>query len=376
MKKQNKLLMVAVLSTVLVIFVCSKREPILLGFSADLTGPTHFLGIMARDSAILAVNKVNSRGGINGRELKLIIKDDKGEAETIRKVDKELIDLGVSAIIGHITSYQTAAAIEQINSEKIVLFSYSSSSSLFTGKNDYFFRSTPSTELLTKALARHISETKNKALLYTVYDESNITFTGDFKELVESELLRMGGSLGKSYGYDSSKTDLKQLSRLIAEERPEILLILASSPDTAFIAQYLRNLDLDTLFFASSWSHGDVLLEKGGSAVEGLQIISTHKPEQDFPAFLEFKKEYREFYNRDSDNIAATSYESILILANALAKTDGKREGLRESLTSIKNFKGVESYLTIDEYGDVLRNVYILEVEGGSYRLLREISAE
>lgn len=376
MKKQKKLLMIAVLSTVLVIFVCSKREPVLLGFSADLTGPTHFLGTMARDSAILAVTKINSRGGINGKELKLIIKDDKGDAETIRKVDKELIDLGVTAIIGHITSYQTAAAIEQINSERIVLFSYSSSSNLFSDKKDYFFRSAPSTELLAKALARHIYKSNEQTPLYTVYDESNITFTGDFKELVEGELLRAGGSLGKSYSYDSSKTNLKQLSRLIAKDQPELLLILASSLDTALIAQYLRNLGQSTHFFASSWSHGEVLLEKGGSAVEGLQIVSTHKPEQDFPAYLEFQKEYREFYNQESGNIAPTSYEAVLIMAYALTQTDGKREGLREVLSSIKDFKGVEGYLTIDEYGDVLRDVYILKVEGGGYSLLREISAE
>lgn len=371
---KRKLLILLPLSIILIITICTNKKPVLLGFSADLTGPTHFLGIMARDSAILAVAKVNREGGINGRELKLIIKDDKGDPETIRKVDKELIDLGVSAIIGHITSSQTAAAFEQINKEQVVLFSYSSSSNLFSRKADYFFRSAQSNGLLARAMARHIAESYGRTPLSTVYDESNIAFTGDFKKVVEEELLRQNGNIGKSYPYNTDSIGLKELSQLIADDKPELLLILASSMDTAFIAQYLRHFGQTTQFFTSSWSHGEVLIEKGGTAVEGLEIISTHKPELDFPPFLEFQQEFREFYNKEPGNITMTSYEAILIMAHSLKKTDGKREGLREALSSIENFKGIESYLTIDNYGDILRDVYILRVENGGFKLLREVT--
>lgn len=371
---RRKLLVILPISIILATIVCTNKRPVLLGFSADLTGPTHFLGIMARDSAILAVEKVNREGGINGRELQLIIKDDKGEPDRIRKVDKELIDQGVSAIIGHITSSQTAAAFEQINREQVVLFSYSSSSNLFSRQKDYFFRSAQSNELLAQVMARHIAESYGESPLFTVYDESNIAFTGDFKKVLEEELIRLKGKVGKSYPYKKDSIGLKELSRQIADDSPELLLILASSLDTAFIAQYLRNFGQNTQLLASSWSHGEVLIEKGGSAIEGLEIISTHKPNLDFPPFLEFSREYREFYNKEPGNIAPTSYEAIMIMVHALKITDGKREGLRKALYSIENFEGIESNLTIDEYGDILRNVYILRVENSSYTLLKELS--
>lgn len=363
-----------ILGVFLIMTACTKKSPVQVGFSADLTGPTAFLGVMARDSALLAAARINREGGINGRELKLIIKDDKGDPETAGKVDRELIELGVSAIIGHITSSQTAAVMDLINEKEMLLFSYASSSNLFSRKKDYFFRSVQSTDLLAQGLAQHIQSSNPALALSIVYNERNIAFTGSFKLILEDELIRLGGKLGESYPYNPDELNLQELSSRISKDSPQALLILASSADTAFIIQYCKKLGLNIPYYASSWSHGETLLEKGGSAVNGLELVSVHKPVVTSPNYLEFKQEYLDYYQKEPGNIAATAYEAVNIMAYALGKTDGSSEGLREVLTGLKDFAGLESRLSIDEYGDVSRSVYILKVENGGYKLLNELS--
>lgn len=107
----------------LALSACSDSSPILIGFSGQLTGKIADIGVPARNGVQLAVETINAAGGINGRKLKLIIKDDGNTPEQAIRVDQELINAGVIAVIGHFTSTQTMAALPLFNKNKVVLLS-------------------------------------------------------------------------------------------------------------------------------------------------------------------------------------------------------------------------------------------------------------
>jgi branched-chain amino acid transport system substrate-binding protein len=102
---------------------CSKPEPIMIGFSGQLSGAYADLGIKGRDGVLLAVEKINAADGIAGRPIKLLARDDMGTPEGARVADKELIDAGTVAIIGHMTCRQTIAAMEIIKKAGVMLIS-------------------------------------------------------------------------------------------------------------------------------------------------------------------------------------------------------------------------------------------------------------
>ncbi len=82
----------------------NRNNTIKIGFSGCLTGHLSDLGIGGRDAVILAVKEINAKGGVNGKKIKLIIKDDKNDPAAAVKADKELVSSGCIAIIGHMTS--------------------------------------------------------------------------------------------------------------------------------------------------------------------------------------------------------------------------------------------------------------------------------
>jgi len=135
----------------LLLFSCEKKE-ILIGFSGQLTGINSDLGIQGRNGVILALEEINSSGGIAGKKIKLIIKDDQGTPKGAIKADKELIKQNVVAIIGHMTSDQTMAALPILEKSNTVLLSPTTSTPLLSNKKDLFFRIQGSSDFSAKAL--------------------------------------------------------------------------------------------------------------------------------------------------------------------------------------------------------------------------------
>ena len=79
---------------ILSITACAPESPVLLGYVGGLSGRVADLGISGRNGAILAVENINSTGGVNGRKIKLVVKDDKQEGKKAEKAVKDLIDQG------------------------------------------------------------------------------------------------------------------------------------------------------------------------------------------------------------------------------------------------------------------------------------------
>jgi branched-chain amino acid transport system substrate-binding protein len=116
-----------------------KNEPIIIGFSAQLTGGQAELGVQERNGVQLAVEKINESGGIAGREISLIIHDDLGIPKEAESGDGELIKQGVIAIIGHATSAQTLAGLKVTNPANVIMIAPTVSTPELSGLDDYFF---------------------------------------------------------------------------------------------------------------------------------------------------------------------------------------------------------------------------------------------
>jgi len=97
-------------SILLVAFVtsCSRPDdPILIG----LAGPfSDDVGAPMKQAAALAVDEINASGGINGRKIQLIARDDYAEPDSAVQIATELDRRGVVAVIGHVYSGTTLAA--------------------------------------------------------------------------------------------------------------------------------------------------------------------------------------------------------------------------------------------------------------------------
>ena len=96
---------------ILVFFSCKPSEPIRIGFLGGTSGRVADLGIAGRDGVQLAVEICNRSGGVSGRKVQLIIKNDEQTPEVAERGVRELIAEGVLAIVGPMTSAMGMAVV-------------------------------------------------------------------------------------------------------------------------------------------------------------------------------------------------------------------------------------------------------------------------
>lgn len=351
------------------IFGCQNKKPIRIGVSFELTGKNGNLGVQARNGIELAVETLNAAGGIQGRPLQLVIRDDQGIPAQAKTADMELLKEGVVAIIGHITSAQTLAAYSVTEQAGIVLISPTASSPELSGKQDHFFRVVAPNPKEGAVLAAYCFERQRYQRLAVMYDTDNAAFTRSLMDAFSKNAAVLNGHIVGEIGFSSSASpDFSALLADVQALQPDALLLLASPVDTALIAQQrqIRNWAIPVV--ATAWAQSSELLHKGGEAADGIVIPLAYDPNSTSPAYQDFKIRYQRRFGDAPTLYAGNGYDIVLILAAALSKTGGRAGNLAKALTEMDAVQGVAGLVKFDKYGEITRDWFLLEVKDGEFR--------
>jgi len=348
---------------------CEKKEnPIKVGFVGGLTGRLSDLGTAGRNGVILAVEDINSRGGINGRSVELITKDDKQDPEEALRVDRELIDEGVVAIIGHMTSAMSMAVLPFMNKEKVLMISPTTSTNKVTGIDDYFIRMMPPNKSETDHLARHAFKIMGLKTMAAIYDLSNRDYTEGYLNNFRDEFEGLGGKVIHVETFTSGKdVDFVKLAYLLLKPDPDGVLIVTGGLDAAMISQRVRMTGLKSPIFSCGWAMTADLIHDGGPSVEGVVFSQLLNRESRQKTYLEFRKRFEERFGEAPNFAAAHGYEAALALFKALSKSLDM-EKLKDTILQQHTFEGVQGSFEVDKYGDPQRKRFLITVENGQFK--------
>lgn len=379
MKKHLCLYSIIFLSVGIMGFFSVKKsisKPVIIGFSAQLTGSQAELGVQERNGVQLAVEKVNAEGGIEGRKISLIIHDDLGSAKEAESGDKELIKKGAAAIIGHATTALTLAGLKATNPEHEVMIAPTVSTPELSGLDDYFFRVYPSFKDSSENFAQYVRKYNNITHIAIIYDRDNLSYSRTYSAVFSHGFQSSGGSITYENSFSSSeRPDFSQLLSEVRESDAEGLLIVASDIDTAFIAQRARIMGLQIPMFASDWAQTETLINNGGKAVEGMKLVQAYSLASTSQNFIDFESHYRSRFGKDPSFGAVFSYEATLVLCQALKSTGGNKDGLKDALLGIHNFKGLMNTFSFDKYGDVERPWYLSTIYNGNFVVVNQLAS-
>ena len=149
---------------------CGREEPIRIGFIAGLSGRVADLGVAGRNGVILAIDQKNAQGGIKGRNLELIVRDDQQNPDTAQRMVKELLDLKVDLIIGPMTSSMAMATVSLVNDSKIYMVSPTASTTALSNKDDHLLRVISSTNAYAIKSALYQFDNLGRRKAVVIYD--------------------------------------------------------------------------------------------------------------------------------------------------------------------------------------------------------------
>lgn len=359
----------AVLLACLAVQSCKKPETIRLGFVGGLTGRNGDLGTAGRDGALLAVEAINAGGGIGGKQIELIIRDDKSDPEEAEKVVNELVSAKVAAIVGPMTSVVAVAAIPIMDAARTLMLSPTVSSNDLTGKDDFFIRLNLNRDTAA-ATADHMVNALKIKRAALIYDVSNRSYTGSLAKAFKMRFAALGGAIASEQTFHAKeKNDLLALVRNVAARKPRAVFIIAGSVDSAMICQQMKKIGMSVPVFVAEWSGTNEFLKAGGRAVAGAYILQHFNGNSVYPPFVAFKQEYSRRFGESPSFAATYSYEAVSIIAAALRK-DPDPARLKDTIIGIGTFDGLLGSLFIDRHGDPERPFYVMRVRNDRFDLV------
>lgn len=354
----------------LLAWACGRGEPILIGYSGPLTGGRSDLGVQGRNGATLAVEDVNARGGVAGRKLVLVACDDGSTPANAVEADAQLIKAGVSAIVGHMTSSQTLAALPQAAAAGLVMLSPTTATPELSGKKDLFFRVIPTNVAWGLALARHAART-GKPAVCLVGDSDNLSYVQSFLDAFDQAYAEFDGQVACRRMFSSREgVDWAALLKAASKQGVEAVVAAASAKDVAALARAMDTTGVRLPILCPTWPYTREILTMGGHSVDGIVFAASYTEENPRPKFQDFMRRYQERFGWPANFAAVYAYEAVDVLAAALGRTGGRTAGLPEALLALGQQEGLMSPFTFDAYGDVHRQTFLVTIQDGRFSAL------
>jgi len=350
-----------------VLLGCQPPEPIRIGFVGGTSGRVADLGIAGRDAVLLAVELRNRAGGVAGRQVELLIKDDQQNPDVAQRAVRELIAQGVVAIIGPMTSAMAIAVVPIANDAQVLLMSPTATTDDLTGRDDYFFRANASTLDNASRIARyHVSQHATRRLA-VAYDLRNKSYTESWLDGFRAAYVQGGGEMIRALGFESGgETALLRLAQDLLAAPADQVLIVANSMDTALLCQQIRKLDRRAPIITSEWAVTERLIELGGKAVEGVIVAQNFDRNSTEPRYLAFYQAYRDRFHREPGFGGVIAFDAANVVLDALALQQAGRS-VKETVLAMRRFEGVQEPIIFDEFGDVKRSLFITVVRDGQF---------
>jgi len=345
----------ALIAVVWLLAACEANEPLRIGFVAGTLGRVADLGVTGRDAAQLAVEQCNQEGGIRGRAVQLIVKDDRQDPDIARKVARELIAEGVSAVIGPMTSDMAVAVAPLLNEARLVTVSPTATTEELSGLDDFFFRVTSTTRSFANKSAHYHIQNGTMRRIAAAYDTGNRSFSEKWLENFKATFTASGGAVIGTIGFNTNQpATFLQIARDLLAVEPDGILIIANSMDSALLCQQIRKLDTAMPITLADWGATERLLELGGRAVEGVTVVQTFDRDSEAPRYKAFRQAFLERYRREPGFPGVNTYDATQVVLTAL-RAQKKGTGIKETILRLRRFTGLQGEFEFDPFGDVDR---------------------
>jgi branched-chain amino acid transport system substrate-binding protein len=331
------------------------------------------IGLPMKQAALLAMEEINASGGVGGKRLELVIRDDYGDPDSAVFIANDLYHSTVSAVVGHVYSGLTLAAAPVYNggSDPVAAVSPSSSSPEITDAGGYTFRVCPSDLAHGRALAHWVRDRlhlSRGAVLYL-----NDLYGRGIRQTFVTEFTRLGGELEAVDPYLGDQPDVgPYLDRLARGHQPEFLIVAGNRSEAEEILRQARKRGLTMPVLGGDGLEG---IEAAGPLSDGVYLSSPYFPSIPSDANRRFVEAFRRKYRAVPNQPAAATYDAIYILRNVIAHAGPGRANVRRALAMVGSvtppYDGVTGTVAFDANGDVPnQNVYIGQVQHGAITVM------
>ena len=359
-------------------FSCKKQsgETIKIGAIFAVTGPASFLGAPEEKTAQMMVDEINSKGGVDGKMLKLIVKDSTGSPEKAISFAKQLIEEDkVFAIIGPSTSGETMKIKSICEDGKTILISCAAAEVIVNPVAKYVFKS-PQNDRLAAMKIYEVMKKKGITRIGIVSSNDGFGIAG--KEQLEKLAPSQGITILIGEVYDKKATDLSGVLTKLKAKNVQAVVNWSIVPAQSIVAKNMKQLNMNVTLFQSHGFGNIKYAKEAGEAAEGIifpcgrllivEDLPANHPQKSL--LMKYKKDYESKFGEDASTFGGHAYDSILILVEAIKKAGADKEKVRDAIENLKGLAGtggIFNFSPQDHNGLDINAFEMLTVKGGKF---------
>ena len=353
--------------------VAAADGEILIGMNTPMTGANAANGALWIKAAKLAEKQINAAGGINGKQIKLLIVDDQStNPGALAAVNKSIEQDRVLALLGVTTSTQILAVSETIKQAGIPTLVGGSAVAVTRQGNPWMFRVRPDDSIVAQGMIKYIKEEMKLSKVGILHDADAFGTGGG--DLVERYAKENGLIVVKREKYSGADRDFTAQLLALKNAGTEVMVVYATAgPAIAVIQRQYRQIGSPYKFLGSPTSAQENTLNLSKEAAEGLVAMMDNVPSD---ALKKYAADYKKEYNEEINTFAAFDYDALNILANAIRKGGEDRTKMREAILATKGYVGVLGTYSFTPNGDSLHTASVVQIENGKPKLLKVVVVE
>lgn len=296
------------------------QATIKFGFVSSLSGPFTPWGVQVRDGMKMAVEELNDKGGVLGRKLEIIERDDKNNPnEGITALRYMAEREGIVAAGGVISSDVGLALSRQAESLQIPYFLTMSGAHEILRKSSRFtFRTClPPAPANIESIAAMIRDRKYSRVGVIVADYA---WGHSVREAVDSLIKPMAGVKLQMEVAPVPEKDFTPYLRKLQGLDPEVIVAIGHPPGAPTITRQAVELGMKALIIGP-WYPTEFMVQRVGESMFG-QFVDYSCVDFENPAYKQLAERYNKTYKRMLDNNAFSGYAMVKIVADAIQKSN------------------------------------------------------
>lgn len=364
----------------------ASSDEISIGVAQPLSGPVASAGQAVAHGAEIAAQEINSSGGINGKNIKLVIEDDANDPATCVSVAQRLSQQAqVSAVMGGWGSSCTLAMQPVLERAQVPLLVETSSSDDVTDKNasgnDWTYRISPTSTMEATALKGVLGDMGiKKAFMLSVNNDFGLGAAEHYGDILSG----LGVDVLGTAKFDQTEQSFSTFVTQAIESGADTWIVTTDAAQIALLLKEAQGQGAKARIITTGGSNSPVQVKglAGAAAVEdtyATMFYPSFDPSlaADVAGAKKFNAAWEEKgYDPGEITEGVRGYQGIKVLAEALKNVDdpADREQVRDALADVQVDGAIYGEIAFQDWNDLMNQavppVYLVQTDNGELELV------
>ena len=340
-----------------------------IGHVGPLTGAIANLGKDNERGATLAVEEINSEHLIIGGEsivFQLDSQDDAADPRTATQVAQRLVDDGVVAVVGHMTSGTTIPASKIYSDAGMVEISPSATNPAYTEQGfKTTYRLVATDAALGPALAGYAQ--KNLGIKTVAIVDDSTAYGQGLANQFEKRAKSLGLTIVSHDASSDKAIDFRAILTKIKGSHPDAIMYGGMEATGAPFVKQAKQLGLSSVVLSGDGVCVDDFPKLAGEASDSVVCAEAGMPLSNMARGPEFSRRFEARFSQPILLYAPSTYDAVYVIVDAMKRANSTERAKILSAMPATNYSGVSGNLSFDSKGDLNNStITLFRFKGGS----------